>query len=81
MDQTLIKYIVQTLNSCNLLISHTHFSFSTPNDAALTLFVNILFSCKYVCVSQYSIFSNKVDLSQETVLLFEQEVQVESGNF
>jgi len=40
-------------------------------------FANILFSKKYICVSQHSVFSNKFDLSQKTVLLLGQELFVE----
>ncbi len=61
-----------SLNSCvNLthLINDNSFPFPAQMMLRLTLFVNIEFSYKYVSRSILS-FSNKVDLSQATVLLF-----------
>jgi len=51
----------------------TLFTFSPQNEAAFILFVKK----SVLCVSQHSIFSNTVDLSQGKVLLFGQEVLFE----
>jgi len=74
LDTSLIKRIPQVLHQTIALINSFNwrypFSFPTPINAAFTLFVFEHFVLMKMCVSQHSIFINKVDLSEETVLLF-----------
>jgi len=72
-----------SLNSCvNLthLINDNSFPFPAQMMLRLTLFVNIEFSYKYVSRSILP-FSNKVDLSQTTVLLFWQYYELVENCF
>jgi len=58
-----ITGFLKLLCSINSFNQSYLFSFPTQNDTAFILFVNILFSYKYVFLSQHSIISNKVDIS------------------